>query len=895
MKGPCQEAVEIALGRHLTPGEADGIEAKVRLHMQLLARKDPAEWHTKSAPERLELGANAAVQDMLAEVRKKAQRLQLQIAAHDRVENYLQTRLEERSASDKPSKSGSLLRDASNIAAFDSSGHGFTSAETWAHAIAAESIGRLMPVWNSVHGFLSLFENKAGTRDLQYALFGDKRASAAAREGAKAWLDMTDELRDRANAAGLDVGKLDEWRYPQSHDQAKVAAAGVNRWVEDALTSVDRSKYLHDDGTFMDDQEVRDILRNVYETITSDGVSKMDPGAPKGYGSTGNRLSQHRAVFFKDADAFNAYNDKYGGQNLFSTLTGHIRGISRDIALAETLGWNAKQTFDYFNDRALKYELALDPKNASALNAQHKLNQAIFDKVSGNEGVVNAKVRDAFQAFRNFETGAKLGQVVITALGDEATMAATAFANKIPWTEVFAREMHYLNPANSESRAIAAHAGLGNNAMLGNLNRFGSEDFGMYSGPDKMGQARATTAKVASGVLHLSGAEAMWDGRRRGLGAVLMSYLGKHVGAVEHFADINPVDHGVLANKGVSETDWQVWKLAELEDWGMKHGVLTPKAVWDIPDAKLAALAGEVAAKSQAERAQLGLFDPPPAAGEPPRLDVRALKRHAATMLLGHVLEETSLGVTDTGARERAIMTFGTKKGTYGGELVRSAMLFKGFSASLMLKHWNRATDLATAADRWSYGARLVVMSTILGAIAIQLRSMLNGQDPRNIAEPMFWGEAALRGGGLGFYGDFLYSELTSHDTSLIPALAGPLATETESIWNLTGAAAFKAARGERTDEGAKSLQWLKSNIPFLNMWYTRAAMNHILWNDMQEAASPGYLDRMQSRALQTKGTTWWWDPHEGLPSAGPDFSKLWQPDLGARQLDAAGQAVGIE
>lgn len=866
MKPACLEAVEKALGRALTPGEAEKIEKQVKLHMKLEAVRDPAAWSALSATDRLERGAQGAAQAMLHEVQKKAQRLRLQIAVHDRIENALSDRLEARDESGRPTKPGELLRDVSNILAFDTKGFGFTSIESWAHSLASESMGRLMPLWNSVKGFAGLFENPKGVSDLVHELFGEDSGNADAKAAAKAWLLVNDESRDRGNAAGLDIGKLDEWHYPQSHSQMRVAQAGIAKYLADTLPLLGRSKYLNEDGSGMNDDQVTEILRSVYDTITSDGVNKIDPGAPKGYGSTANRLSQHRAVFYKDAESFLKYQALYGEQNLWTVLTTHVRSVSRDIALAEIAGPNARATFDYFNDRALKQEMALNPTGANKINGAYKFNQTLYDYVAGSREVVNQKIQDVGQAFRNFEVAAKLGQVVLTALGDEATMAATALANKVPWTEVMASELSYMSPGNAADRAVAAHAGLGINGIIGGLNRFGQEDLQLSGAVGSAARARLLTAKLANATLHLSGAEAMWDARRRGLGRILMSYLGKTVQSVEHFADINPQDHGVLANKGISEADWQVWKKAELEDWGVKHGVLTPKSVWNIPDEQLASL------------------------GDP-----RALKRHAATMLLGHILEETGMGVTDTGARERARMSIGTTAGSVGGELVRSGMLFKGFNAAIMMKHWARASAMPTGTDRIAYATRLISASLILGAVANQLRSLAAGQDPQNIAEPAFWGAAALRGGGLGFYGDFVYSELTSHDTSLIPALLGPLATETETIWNLTGAAAFKAARGERTDEGAKALRFLQGNVPLLNMWYTRAAMNHLLWNDLQEAANPGYLDRMQNRAFLQKGTTWWWDPHEGTPSSAPDFGKLWQPELGAEQLNRLKQSTGLD
>jgi hypothetical protein len=50
--------------------------------------------------------------------------------------------------------------------------------------------------------------------------------------------------------------------------------------------------------------------------------------------------------------------------------------------------------------------------------------------------------------------------------------------------------------------------------------------------------------------------------------------------------------------------------------------------------------------------------------------------------------------------------------------------------------------------------------------------------------------------------------------------------------------------------------------------------MDHLLWNRLQEAASPGYLARMQARQQANYSKTYYWRPDESLPHAGPDFAK---------------------
>lgn len=857
MRSDCEEAVAEALGRSLRRGEANEIESAVSLHMRLLARKDPEAWAALGPYERLQEGAKAAAEDMVARVKKQQQRVALQIQAHDRIENTLRDAFDSLPDNAKP---GAELRALSGILAFDAKGKGMVSAEMWGRAIGQEALGRLLPLWHNIKGFAGLLGNPEFRTQLVKELFGEETGNSAAKEGAKAWMQVTDELRDRANAAGMDIGKLDEWHYPQSHSQARVAGAGLEKWMNDLMPMLDRDKYLNTDGTHMGDERVQDLLTHVYDSIITDGQNKVTPGK-EGYGITANRMSQHRVVFFKDADSYLSYQGDYGDRNLLSTLSGHIRSISRDIGLNETLGPDAEKTFRYFNDRTKLDELRQTPGSKNKINSKAKFNEALFDHVAGKTDAVNQEVADVGQAFRNFEVFSKLGKVALTALGDEAGMSATAFANKIPWTETMMGEARYLNPLSSADRDIAGAAGLGMDGFIGGLNRFGSEDFNFDSGIGKAAAAREFTSKLANTTLRASGAEALWNARRQSLGRMLMAYVGKTVQQFDHFRDINEADQGMLARKGVTENDWQTWKLAEPENWNGKD-VLTPKSIRDIPDAELKKF------------------------GNPD-----ALRRHASSMLLGHVLEETGMGVMESGARERTAMTFGTQSGTVAGELVRSTMLFKGFEASMMMKHWARAGTLPTG-DKAMYVARLMTIGAIMGGANMTLRALSSGQNPPNIVEPKFWAEAMLRGGGLGFYGDFIHSEMSSHDTTLIPALMGPLATEAESVWNLTGAAAFKASRGERVDEGANALRFARSEIGGLNMWYTQAAVDHLLWNDMQEAASPGYLERMQGKAQATRGTSWYWDPHESLPQAAPDMGQMFQPERGAQQLESIGNTA---
>jgi hypothetical protein len=115
---------------------------------------------------------------------------------------------------------------------------------------------------------------------------------------------------------------------------------------------------------------------------------------------------------------------------------------------------------------------------------------------------------------------------------------------------------------------------------------------------------------------------------------------------------------------------------------------------------------------------------------------------------------------------------------------------------------------------------------------------------------------------------------MNSRDQSLGDAVTGILGTNASDVWGVTGGTAYRAFKGEKQDEGAKLLRLARDNNPLLNVWYTSALWDHWLWYNLQEAANPGYLDRMMQRQ-EKYGRSYYWDPHDALPSQGPDLKKV--------------------
>ena len=130
--------------------------------------------------------------------------------------------------------------------------------------------------------------------------------------------------------------------YLNSTLNVKVRQAGYETWRNKITPMLDLEKMVDQQtGLTFSPQKLEIALRDVYETISTDGMSKIKPsGRPSGQKAMANQHAEHRFLVFKDADTWMKYNDEFGNSNPFDVMIGHISNMSRDIAFMERLGPN---------------------------------------------------------------------------------------------------------------------------------------------------------------------------------------------------------------------------------------------------------------------------------------------------------------------------------------------------------------------------------------------------------------------------------------------------------------------------------------------------------------------------------------------------------------------------
>lgn len=846
MRENCIQAVAQALGRPLSQGEARDIEARIRLAMKRMATEDPQATQAMAIGERLREAAKLAGEELVQEAALKRVRVAQTVLAHDRIERFLTDQ----------GKRGMAQMDAiERTLVFNADGKSnFLSVESRANAVRANALRQMVDTFDAIQDsaktLWGLLADPAGERALVHEMFRRDSGDAVAKKGAEAWHTVAEQLRKQFNALGGEIGKLDDWALPQHHSQMKVAKAGSDAWVNDILPMLDRSKYVNVDGKAMTDVELKAFLGEVWRTVATGGANKIEPGKPGGAGMRAKRHAESRQIHFNGPDEYLAYQAQYGEKSLFQVMTGHVGAVSRDIALLDVYGPNPDAVFGYFRDLAAKKQTEAAPRKAGRVREQQAKLDNLYDFVAGyHPPIANEWLARSFDTLRNWLVATRLGSAVITSFSDEATLYMTAHVNNLPELQVLKNELKALNPADKTELRYARRAGLALETMVNDMNRFGQEALGA-----------AFSSRMANTTMRISGLNALTDARRRAFGITFMDALGNMTREIDSLKALEASDHRILKAKGITETDWQVWRLAKPENWNGNSTMLTPESIARVTDAELQA-AGLVPAGAPARAAE-------------------AVRFQALTKLLGVVLEETDVAVIQPGLKERSMMGSGLQRGTWKGELTKSFFLFKSFPIAMMYRHWMRGAGMETAGGKAVYIGSLVAATTVLGALSMQVNEVISGRDPKNLnpfdgkAGVRNWFAAMLKGGSLGIYGDFLFSEATQHGRGALASVTGPVFGLVEEAFNLTQGNVLQWAQGKDPHAGAETVKFVKSNIPGASLWYAKAALDRLIFHQLQEMASPGYLRTMENRARREFGQEWWWQPGDFMPQRPPDLSR---------------------
>lgn len=708
---------------------------------------------------------------------------------------------------------------------------------------------KLLPTWDALgNDFMGFVQDREKLLTLVRELRGENTGDVLAKKGAEAFHLTAEEARQAFNENGGVIGKLDDWGMPQHHSQEKVAAAGKEAWLAEIMPRLERQRYVDDMGQAWNDAQMAEFLGKAWDTIATNGIANIEPGKSNGTGKTANRHAEERQIHFKSADDVIAYWETFGDKTVLEVLQGHVETMARDIAFVEHFGPNPNTTYKTLRDAALKEAALANPTQTPKLEGEAVGLDNLWDYAAGRmKPTYRQNLKAVADGVANLNTAGKLGGAALASFfGDKAMMEAVAHLNNLPMFQRWSTEVSLLNPTNGADRRLLQQQGLMLDGVRSGLQRF-------YEGLGKTG----TTGRIANAVMRITGMSAINDIRKGSFGLSLMSAIGDQIKGGVEFGKLQDSDIRTLRQYGIEASDWNTWKLAELQDMGNGNkNVLTPESIGRIPDAALeaAGIVQEGVTAAQARRA-------------------------AIVKLLGAVNTESEFAIVTPGWRERATFYGDLQRGTVKGEIARSVLQFKAFPWAMFQRGMDAVANADTAVGKAVMTSYLIASTTILGAMLIQTREMLSGKDPRAMNDKewwKFWGAAFLQGGALGIYGDFLSStNQTRYGTGPLEVLAGPTMGPLLELGLVQPMnAAKKRIEGKETHLAAQTLQDLKGFVPGNNIWYTKAALDHMIWQRVMEMLSPGYLATIRQKTMKEYGQEWYWRPGEMTPERAPDLGR---------------------
>lgn len=831
----CIAALNKAAGKELSPDELQSVFESIQKTARDIAAgriKPEGEANLASPEGIMQKAAEIAAKKLIGEKVRQQRNTHLRIAI-----------LGERKAEVQAMKDGGIsdVDAVRRLIANDSDGRANRfSLEARALGVSNLLKSRIQDTWAALgNDFLGFIQRTDKIRDLITEMKGQDSGNPLAKKGAEAWLKAAEESRQWFNEKGGEIGHLDDWGFPQHHSQERVAKAGVEAWVADVFPALKQDKYVDLAGNRMTEAQVKDLLRNAWWSIATNGANKIEPGKARGHGARANRHAEERQIHFKDAEAVLGYWAKYGEKTFPDILVGHMEQMAKDIAFIEHFGPNPDGAFRVLRDEAEQAAKLADPTRIDGIEKELARLDTLYDFAAGRtKPVANRAVAGAFDVLRNLNVAGKLGSAFWASFyGDKVMLEAMGRVNKLPMWQSWFNEVRLLNPFNAAERRQLQRQSLMLDYMTSAMYRFG-DDLGRSS----------WTGKMSNAVMKVSGMAAINEWRRGAFGLTMMDSIGHEVGA-KTWAEVGKQDIHLLNTFGITEADWNIWKLAKLEDYG--HGnstMLTPESIARIPDEALA---------------QLGIADPAQA------------RREAVVKYLGALHSESHNAVIEPGWKERSMMVGGLQRGNLRDEITRSFWQFKAFPIAQFQRIWEIGLSRPTTGGKVQFLSSILLMQTMAGAMMLQTQSLLSGQDPKPMDDWKFWLASFIKGGSLGIYGDFLYSQsaTTRYGSGPLEALAGPTIGSAATAVTALVQAGNAMSEGRDTHLAAKLLNLAKGFIPGQNLWYTRAATDHIIFQNAQEALSPGYLANMRARSVRDFGQDWWWAPGEIMPDRAPDMA----------------------
>lgn len=725
-----------------------------------------------------------------------------------------------------------------------------------AHSLMEKMMDQMRYGW----GGLQSRKQKANKKLMVRELMGERTGNVNAKELAETWKKVAEHLRVRANSYGMKIKSRQDWGLPQMHDTLAVRSTPKDTWIDFILPKLDVDKMVDEStGLPFTDKSLRKALEQVYDNIATEGMATFKPGVNRMGKALHNRRLDHRFLAFKSADDWMAYQTRFGDADPYKTMLDHINSMSRDIATIKILGPNPDAIHTWAKSMIRK-QAAIDAANEakglfkrkktivkdSSFKGKPKVFRTEQDRANAilentdnllayHKGHLNRPVDgffgNTFAGLRQILTSAQLGGAAIMTLTDQHWMRHTAKFNGLKSHRANMNSLKFLSEGMKKDKKLSRLA-----IKLG----LGAE---MWSAVSAVQQrylmdidAPMLTKRISDAILRGSGLSHSTQSNKWAFGMMALGELAEEVKTP--FKKLNPDLQKQLSKYGINQKEWDIIRETKLYDAGIDDPSMAGKGLTFLrPD--------DIHARADLDE---------------------ATREYLTTRLMTWLANETNFAVPTASAKGRITLSGNSKPGTLKGEIVNSGLMYKNFAITLGMTHLARGFQQVGFMGKAKYLVPMIIGGTIMGAFAYEIKQVAAGKKPTKISDMgvRYWINAAIYGGGLGIFGDFLFADQNRYGGSMAKTMAGPVISFLDDLVRLTIGNTLELASGEKTNAGKELAAFIQRYTPGSNLWYTRLVVERMIFDTLEKLLNPNYARdtrRNVNRLKRQTGQEYWWSP----------------------------------
>jgi len=634
-----------------------------------------------------------------------------------------------------------------------------------------------------------------------------------------------------SNAFGGGIMWRDDHITAQYHDPVRMLGKGTSQdkqtWISDTKSMLDHEKTLANiSPKKKGDKELDDLLSDIYDSITQqrqefNDLSKKSKIAQM-LGEKFERktplkdyLEAQRILVFKDADSIIKYNDKYGYYNIGKSIFANMDQIDNHLAIGETLGFGYSKKVkgtDPLTGESKEFTQSVLPEKEidlliDKLYQQTKLSgferwrlKSALYQISGESFIVgNPSLAKFTVGWQAWQTVTKLGKQMISSFGDLWSGAINLHYQGVKPGDGYLGLVNHLyrnafgKISKKEKVEVLRMLGIGFEGV------FGSSSRTVMSTP-----IAGRLSRLQDHFLTWNGSHGWTNWMREGFAMMSSNHFANNI-LSKSFKDLEPRFGKLMKEYGITEKDWI--KLKEI-------GTFNEREFRPDGDVKNNYISGDWI------RTKKG-----------PESLARKLDKF--------FILEAKYGVPEATGAERAMMYGSFNRGTIPDTATHLFWEFRTHTMSIVMNTYPRMAEIGMPS------VLHLLPAVGLGYASLAAKNMLKGKEPPAHDDPAVLTDALVQSGFAGMFGDFIAGEYGRYYHKWDEATLG------------AGYATFKDY-GEMfvgLTTGNKDAEdvWknLRYNIPYANLFYTEAAVNYGLHYGVMETFSPGYLNTLESRAMQ--------------------------------------------